>query len=344
MTTISFTASRFNFAPPPSVVASVLSARVPLADRYVTGACQGGDAWIGAWLYVTRPAAEHVVVVPCNRRQVDPWWTRTGSLPLVTVIDMPPGTNYADRNRELVARADQVFGFPAFPEEDPRSQRSGTWQTIRMARDAGKLRLWQCVTPPYRGQVEALTGEPDLAAPATVSYREELARFMTAEGEEKIRMLFAEPDEHQPWCGDASLSRPDDECTCDVTPEMQYAQRGQSEAEQARRGDDGLTDEERAEYARRFWAVANAPVSPEMRAATRRRLDSAAIGESRHQARRGDDVEAWLRGWRDLLGGDPWHAVNGLLDDYRKRADLGIALDDDSEAGHAAGHGAGEDE
>jgi hypothetical protein len=317
MTAISFTASRFNFSPPPPVVASVLSARVPQADRYVTGACQGGDAWIGAWLYVTRPAAEHVVVVPCNRSQVDPWWTRTGGLPLVTVMEMPPGTSYADRNRVLVDVADQVFGFPAFSEEDPRSQRSGTWQTIRMARDAGKLRLWQCVTPPYLGRTETLAGEPDLTAPATVSYREELARFMTAEGEEKIRMLFAEPDEHQPWCGDASLSRPDDECTCDVTPEMQYAQRDQFEAEQARTGDDGLRER--------------------MRAAPRRRLDFAAIGESRpqaparHQARRGDDVEAWLKGWRDLLGGDPWLAVNGLLDDYRLHADTGTPLD--TEAG-----------
>lgn len=294
MTAISFTASRFNFAPPPPVVASVLSARVPPADRYVTGACQGGDAWIGAWLYVARPAAEHVVVVPYNRRQIDPWWTRTGSLPLVTVREMPPGTSYADRNRVLVDSADQVFGFPAFSEEDPRSQRSGTWQTIRMARDAGKLRLWQCITPPYLGRTETLAGEPDLTAPACVMHGQPLAWCRAGYRDEHDRDGGEPCSEHQPWCGDASLSRPDDECTCAITPEMQYAQRDQSEAEL------GLAPRE--------YAV-----------------------NARHQPRRGDDVEAWLRGWRDLLGGDPWHAVNGLLHDYQSHADTGTPLD--TEAG-----------
>ena len=39
-------------------------------------------------------------------------------------------------------------------EEDPRSERSGTWQTIRMARRADKLSMWACTQPPYAGQVE----------------------------------------------------------------------------------------------------------------------------------------------------------------------------------------------
>lgn len=155
MITISFTASAMNFGPPPPVVESALS-RLPVAERYVTGACEGGDAWIGAWLRDRRPNARHVVIVPWDRRQVDPWWLRPGhplGAPRVTVIDMPPGTGYGDRNQELVDCADWVVGFPPFPEDDPRSQDSGTWETLRMAREAGKLSQWQCVTPPYAGQV-----------------------------------------------------------------------------------------------------------------------------------------------------------------------------------------------
>jgi hypothetical protein len=47
-----------------------------------------------------------------------------------------------------------MFGFPAYPENDTRSRRSGTWQAVRMARRAGKLSPWHCVTPPYRGRIE----------------------------------------------------------------------------------------------------------------------------------------------------------------------------------------------
>lgn len=149
--TISFTASREGFAPVPSVVVNVLC-QVPDADRYMTGACTGGDAFIGRWLRENRAFAEHVVVVPADRSRVEYWWD--ASDPFVTVLDMPEGTTYADRNAELVSWADVVFGLPAYPEDDPRSLRSGTWQTIRMARRAGKLHRWDCVMPPYHGRIE----------------------------------------------------------------------------------------------------------------------------------------------------------------------------------------------
>lgn len=106
------------------------------------------------------------------------------------------------------------------------------------------------------------------------------------------------PREHQPWCGDASLSRPDDECTCAITPQMQYAQRDQFEA--------GLG------LVPRDCAVS-----------------------ARHQPRRGDDVEAWLGNWRTVLAsgdGDVRCAecaetVDDMLEDYRLRADTGTPLD-----------------
>jgi hypothetical protein len=149
MLALSFTASRQGFNPPPAIALGML-AGLPPASRYVTGACRGGDAFLGRWLLANHPGAEHIVIVPADRSRVDAWWLDP-ALPRakVTVFAMPPGTAYKDRNAMLVKRADQVTGFPAFPEDDPRSARSGTWQAIRMARAAGKLLQWQCVLPPY---------------------------------------------------------------------------------------------------------------------------------------------------------------------------------------------------
>jgi hypothetical protein len=153
--TISFTASRdMGEDAQQGVVTSVLTVHVPQVERYVTGACTGGDAFIGRWLYCHYPDAEHVVIVPANRSRVDPWWLEAKGRS-VTVIEMPPGTTYADRNAQLAAEANAVFAFPAYPEADRRSRRSGTWQTVRMSRGVGNFSMWHLVTPPYRGLIEA---------------------------------------------------------------------------------------------------------------------------------------------------------------------------------------------
>jgi hypothetical protein len=140
------------------VVTNVLTVHVPYADRYLTGACVGGDAFIGRWLHEHRPHAEHVVIVPADRSRVDPWWESVLGAP-VTVIEMPEGSTYEDRNARLVAEASAVFAFPAYPEDDPRSRRSGTWQTARMARRSGNFSAWHCVTPPYAGRIERYADE-----------------------------------------------------------------------------------------------------------------------------------------------------------------------------------------
>jgi len=154
---VSFTAARDLDDPGREVVVNVL-VQVPWAQRYITGAAIGGDAFIGRWLRENRPHAEHVVVVPADRSRVDYWWD--ASDPYVTVFDMPEhlGT-YADRNAQLVMCATAVWGLPAYPEDDPRSRRSGTWQTIRMARRAGNLARWDCVKPPFRGLIEKWPSE-----------------------------------------------------------------------------------------------------------------------------------------------------------------------------------------
>lgn len=153
--TVSFTAARnMDQAAREGIVTSVLTVHVPHVERYVTGACVGGDTFIGRWLFWNRPDAEHVVVVPADRSRVDPWWLEAGD-PAVTVIEMPVGTSYGRRNARLVIEADAVFAFPAYPEDAPRSLRSGTWQTVRQARKAGNFSMWHCTTPPYRGLIEA---------------------------------------------------------------------------------------------------------------------------------------------------------------------------------------------
>lgn len=153
--TISFTAARDLDGQGREVILNVL-VQVPLADCYVTGGAIGGDAFIGRWLALNHPEAEHVVIVPADRSRVDPWWLEPGvrCSALVEIIEMPEGTTYADRNWQVVQRGTMVYALPAYPEDDPRSLRSGTWQAARMARRAGKLCRWDCVKAPYAGRVE----------------------------------------------------------------------------------------------------------------------------------------------------------------------------------------------
>lgn len=149
-----FTAARDLDPQGARVIVNVL-VQVPPARRYVTGGAIGGDAYIGRWLAARYLTAEHVIAVPARRDRVDPWWTLPAyKLHRITLIEMPPGTSYADRNLRIVTEGTAVFGFPAHEEADPRSQASGTWQTIRMARRAGKMSIWACVKPPYHGRTE----------------------------------------------------------------------------------------------------------------------------------------------------------------------------------------------
>ena len=95
---ISFTAARDLDDAGKEVTLNVLAA-LPAADRYITGGAIGGDAFIGRQLYERYPDGWHAVIVPANRSRVDPWWE---SCPGVEVLEMLPGTTYADRNLLLV--------------------------------------------------------------------------------------------------------------------------------------------------------------------------------------------------------------------------------------------------
>ena len=104
---------------------------LPRTDEYVTGGCEGLDALAGGYMRWLHPDAVHRVVVPANKRLVDYWWA---PYPDVIVEYMPPDTDYKDRNARLVELGTRLAAFPEYWEDHPRSRRSGTWQTIRMAR------------------------------------------------------------------------------------------------------------------------------------------------------------------------------------------------------------------
>lgn len=107
------------------------------SDEFVTGACTGADATVARTLARLYPDAKHTVIVPTNRDQVEYWWLYRDPVKNLELIFLPPGTSYRDRNCAIVNRVNHLFAFPMHPEMDLRSRRSGTWQTVRLARRAG---------------------------------------------------------------------------------------------------------------------------------------------------------------------------------------------------------------
>lgn len=53
-----------------------------------------------------------------------------------------PRKIYNERNQDIVDICDVLIAVPQWPEHYPQSQRSGTWQTIHMARRAEKLIIY----------------------------------------------------------------------------------------------------------------------------------------------------------------------------------------------------------
>lgn len=108
-------------------------------SQFVYGGCIGGDAAVAIWLTnYGPPKSRHRVIVPANRTAVAEWWKYPNAAePFPLVEYMPEGTTYKDRNQAIVNISDELIGFPEYPEDHPKSRRSGTWQTIRMGRKKG---------------------------------------------------------------------------------------------------------------------------------------------------------------------------------------------------------------
>lgn len=112
---------------------------VDLYDEYVTGACIGFDAVAGMAMCLRFPTARHRVLIPANDYKVSRWWDQPpfrGASNLL-VHQMPAGTDFKDRNQAIADLSTELKYCAAFPEEHGKSRRSGTWQTVRMARKGG---------------------------------------------------------------------------------------------------------------------------------------------------------------------------------------------------------------
>jgi hypothetical protein len=108
------------------------------ARAYITAGAVGFDSFAGRTLVVHHHEARHHVLVPSNQIAVDHWWLLPLFAAHVSVERLPLGTTYRERNQALVDRVHLLHAFPEYAEADPRSYRSGTWMTVRMARRAGK--------------------------------------------------------------------------------------------------------------------------------------------------------------------------------------------------------------
>lgn len=108
---------------------------LPRYDIYISGACIGWDYAFGVRMFHKYQGAQHVIIVPSNWAKVAPWWQQYVGLgyPNITVIQMPADSTYKQRNQEIVDHSDDFFFCAQYPEKHPKSKRSGTWQTVRLA-------------------------------------------------------------------------------------------------------------------------------------------------------------------------------------------------------------------
>lgn len=111
---------------------------IPRGATIVTGGCVGVDAFVAEHAYqAERGDGKRIwdvhTIMPYLRSQADPNWRDYCD----SWVEMGKGTTYKDRNIAIVLDVHYLIYFPKYAESDPRSKRSGTWQTYRLARAAG---------------------------------------------------------------------------------------------------------------------------------------------------------------------------------------------------------------
>lgn len=134
--TIGISGSRHgDIMPHYGLVYAALAETVRAGDftRLAQGGCKGiddiaGQAGHGLGLLV------HTILVPNWRkvRWTAEWWEYSD-----TSQAMPYGTGFKERDQAVVDTSEALLAFPLYAEKNPQSRRSGTWMTIRMAREKG---------------------------------------------------------------------------------------------------------------------------------------------------------------------------------------------------------------
>jgi hypothetical protein len=112
---------------------TVISMECRKADRALTtgptlhhGCCTGADAAAHRIAFDLRMP---IVIHPPLNERYKAINLRDG--PFVTIL---PARVYHERNDDIATAADLLIACPQYPEDDERSARSGTWQTVRLAR------------------------------------------------------------------------------------------------------------------------------------------------------------------------------------------------------------------
>jgi hypothetical protein len=98
------------------------------------GVCQGTDRTahlivrqIGGWLIEGHPGR--------SSDGKSPWRATDIEADCDVLHDVLP---YAMRNEDITTACSLIVAAPLHPEDDPRSRRSGTWMTVRMARQRSR--------------------------------------------------------------------------------------------------------------------------------------------------------------------------------------------------------------
>lgn len=123
-----------------NIVAALAALMGEGVEAIVVGGCVGADAWAGAT--AKRLGFWVKVILPENQKELDPAWE--------SYADEADGPYpYRERNQRIVDEVTLMLAFPALPEQHPKSLRSGTWMTIRMAhRRAIPVRVFTQHTKP----------------------------------------------------------------------------------------------------------------------------------------------------------------------------------------------------
>lgn len=104
----------------------------PFYGTLVWGGCVGVDR--EAAIFAEMADMRRHAVIPPNRSMVAPDWKEWAT----SYELIEPGVDdFKRRNQRIVDLSDRLIAFPLYPEDHPESRRSGTWQTVRLARRKG---------------------------------------------------------------------------------------------------------------------------------------------------------------------------------------------------------------